>query len=236
MIDVHCHILPGLDDGPSDMDESLAMLGMAAADGVRAIVATPHFGGRYDEPSPELVRALTSRLNELAAEEAISVRVLPGCEAEVHPDLPGKLQAGQALTLGDAGRYALLEVPPLPFPLYAHDVQFRIRLLGITPILAHAERLAGAEAGLRFVREFAAQGGLLQINADSLSGAAGRAVQQMCRRLHREGLLHIIASDGHSATTRPPLLTPCLRGFPRRERDQVLQRHCSLEVGEPPTV
>ncbi len=234
MIDIHCHILPGIDDGPEDMDGSLAMLRLAAEDGVRTVVATPHFGGRYDLPAPATIRSLTRRLNEVADAAGIEARVLPGCEAELVPDLPEQLRSGEALTLGDAGRYVLVEVLPLPIPLYALDVHFRLRLAGYVPILAHVERVAITADGLQFAREFVAQGGLAQVNADSVGGQVGRAAQRVCSRLFDEGLFHIIASDGHSTTSRPPLLTPCLRGFTRQERLQALARYCSLELSPAP--
>jgi len=230
MIDIHCHILPGIDDGPKDLDESLAMLRMAAADGIRTIVATPHWGGPYWEACPTLVRSLVARVNELAAEHDLPVDVLPGCEARMDPALPEKARGGQLLTLGDWGRYVLVEVQGPPFPLYALEVHFELRLAGLTPILAHAERLLGVESAWSFAREFVDQGGLLQVNASALGGEEGRAVRNRARRLFREGLAQVIASDGHGTEQRRPVLTQCLSAFHRKERDTILERYCSLDL------
>lgn len=233
MIDIHCHILPGIDDGPKAIDESLAMLRMAAADGIRTIVATPHWGGPYEETSPTLVRSLVARVNELASEHDLPVEVLPGCEARMDPALPNQACSGELLTLGDRGRYVLVEVLGPPVPLYALEVHFELRLAGFTPILAHAERLLTVPSAWSFTKEFVDQGGLVQVNASALGGEEGRAVRNRARRLFREGLAQVIASDGHGTEQRRPVLTQCLGAFPRRDRDTVLERYCSLELGRP---
>jgi len=230
MIDIHCHILPGLDDGPKDLDQSREMLRMAADDGVRTIVATPHFGGRFGETGPDEIRGLTARANEVARDEGIPVEVLPGCEALLTPELPEQLQRGEVLTLGDTGRYILVEVHPEPIPKYGLDVIFRLRVAQVTPILAHGERLCFTAEGKQFVRELVTQGGLVQMNADAVGGSVGWRVRRLCRWMRKEGLAHAIASDGHSPTHRPPLLAPCLRGFGRREREGALAKYCSLDV------
>jgi protein-tyrosine phosphatase len=233
MVDIHCHILPGIDDGPESMDESLAMLRMAAEDGIHTVVGTPHFGGTYREPAPELVRSLTARVNELAREEELAIEVLPGCEAHISEDLPGRIASGLALTLGDRGRYVLIEVPGPPVPLYALKVHFQLRLAGVTPVLAHAERLVAVQSGRRFVAEFAEQGGLVQVNAAALSGEEGWLARRRARQLFAAGRAHVIASDGHGTERRPPILSPCASAFPKRERATVLDRYCQLDLGEP---
>ena len=230
MIDIHCHILPGLDDGPKDLDQSREMLRVAAGDGVRTIVGTPHFGGVFGEADPDEIRRLTARVNEVAREEGIRVEVLPGCEALLTPELPEQLQRGEVLTLGDAGKYILVEVHPEPIPKYGLDVIFRLRVAQVTPILAHGERLCFTAEGKRLVRELVTQGGLVQMNADAAGGSLGWRVRRLCTWMRREGLAHTIASDGHSPTHRPPLLTPCLKGFGRREREGALAQYCSLDL------
>ncbi len=209
------------------------MLRMAAEDGIRTVVATPHFGGSYDEPAPELIRSLTARLNELAGAEGLAIEVLPGCEPRVSLDLPADVEARRVLTLGDLGRYLLVEVPGPPIPLYALDVNFQLRLAGVTPVLAHAERVVAAGSGWRFVEEFVNQGGLVQVNAAALSGEEGWVARRRARQLFSTGQAHIIASDGHATDRRRPILSHCLGAFPRRERPMVLDRYCQLDLGEP---
>jgi protein-tyrosine phosphatase len=233
MIDIHCHILPGIDDGPETMDESVAMLRMAAEDGIETVVATPHFGGPHEEPAPELIRTLTAGLNERAQAEGLAIQVLSGCEVWISHQLPARIEAGEVLTLGDLGRYVLVEVPGPPVPLYALEVHFQLRLIGVVPVLAHAERIVVAEPGWRFVEEFADQGGLVQVNASALSGEEGRATRGCARKLFGRRLAHVIASDGHGTDRRRPILSHCLSAFPRRERATVLDRYCQLELGDP---
>jgi protein-tyrosine phosphatase len=229
MVDIHCHILPGVDDGPKAMDESLAMLRIAEADGIRTIVATPHFGGRFDEPPPDVIRALVERVNARAAGEGLRITVLPGCEASLDLELPAKTEAGRVVTFGGDRRYLLVEVAAEPIPLYALEVSFQLRVMGTQPVLAHAERLAATKAGLGFVRRFVEQGGLVQINADAMGGQVGWQMRRLCQRLVKEGLVHAIATDAHSPTFRPPVLTACLRGFPKPMRPTVTTTYCSLQ-------
>jgi len=235
MVDIHCHILPGLDDGPRTLDESLAMLRLAAGDGVRTIVATPHFGGRFGQPPTDVVGALVERVNGLAADDGLPVTVVPGCEAWLDLDLPAAADEGRVLTFGADRRYLLIEVLPDPLPLYALEVSFQLRVRGIQPILAHGERLALTRPGLSFVRSFVDQGGLVQLNADAVGGRGGWRLTRVCRNLLKGGLVHAIASDGHSPTERPPLLSPCLRGFPPAERPTVARTYCSLLGSAPGT-
>jgi protein-tyrosine phosphatase len=229
MVDVHCHILPGVDDGPKSMDEAVAMLRVAQGDGISTVVATPHFGGRFGEPDPDVLRTLVDRVNARAREEGLAIAVLPGCEAHLDLDLPTRLEAGKVLTFGGDRQYVLVEVVAEPLPLYALDVCFQLRVMGVQPILAHGERVAMTEAGRGFVRRFVEQGGLVQVNADAIGGQVGWRVRRLCQRMIKEELVHVIASDGHSPTWRPPVLTVCLRGFPKSARDTVMQRYCGLE-------
>jgi len=162
------------------------------------------------------------------------VEVLPGCEAQMTLDFAEKVAAGSILTLGDLGRYVLVEVSATPLPAYGLEVVFNLLLSGVIPVLAHGERLATAKSGLEFVSAFARQGGLVQLNADAVGGLAGREVQRCCGRLWKRGCFHVIASDGHSTRRRPPLLSPCLAGFKRRGRLTALQDYCGLELSAAP--
>lgn len=229
MVDIHCHILPGIDDGPTTLDETLAMLRIAEGDGTRVIVATPHFGGRFGEPPADAIRALVDRVNERAAGEGIGVNVLAGCEAHLDLELPAKVEAGRVITFGGDRRYLLVEVATEPLPLYALEVSFQLRVMGVRPILAHAERVGATKAGRELVRRFAAQGGLVQVNADAVGGQVGSGARKVCRQMLREGLVHAIATDAHSAGQRPPVLKACLAGLPKPMRDTAMERFCNLE-------
>ncbi len=206
------------------------MLRMAEADGVRTIVATPHSGGAYEEPDPDRIRELVRTVNAAAEDEGIAVEVLPGCEAQMSPDFVEKVEAGTILTLGDKGRYALVEINATPLPAYGLDVVFKLILAGIIPILAHGERLAATKSGSLFVAMFARQGGLVQMNADAVGGLVSRELKRSCGKLLKQRWAHVIASDGHGTRHRPPLLSPCLTGFKRRDRPAALDKYCNLNL------
>lgn len=213
MIDLHCHILPGVDDGPAGFEESLAMARMAAADGVRVIVATPHVSDQYDYPAPDLIRELTGRLNGLIQQEGLGLRVLPGAEVRTSPELVEALQAGKVMTLADRGKCVLVELPSSSQAVYAGDLFFRMQVAGYTPVIAHAERVDWLRAQPQLLREFKDRGVRLQINAESVSGAAGRGMRLQALRLAKEGLADVLGSDGHNVNSRKPLLTVAQRNL-----------------------
>ena len=206
MIDLHCHILPGLDDGPRSMEESLAMARMAAADGVRVIVATPHVDREFDEPDPDTVRERVADLNRAIAAEQLPLRILPGGEAPAEPELLEALQAGRVLTVGDRGRHVLVELPTNAPSTYAPELFFRLQLAGFTPVIAHVERAAIFRVQPQMLREFRDRGYPLQMNVDTLRGSFN--TRRRARRLVQEGLVTILASDGHDTKRRRPLLSP----------------------------
>jgi protein-tyrosine phosphatase len=215
VIDLHCHILPGLDDGPSSMEESLAMARMAAADGVRVIVATPHVDREFNQPDPDTVRELTASLNKAVRAEKLPLRILPGGEAPAEPELLEALQAGRVLTVGDRGRHVLVELPTNSPATYAPELFFRLQLAGYTPLIAHVERAAIFRVQPEMLREFRDRGYHLQMNVESLHGSFN--TRRRARRLVQEGLVTILASDGHDTTRRKPLLSPARRAIKSAE-------------------
>lgn len=206
LIDLHCHILPGLDDGPATLDESLAMARMAAADGVRIIVATPHVDRELKAPDPDLVRHLVTRLNKALQGEGVPLRVLPGGEVPAEPDLVEALQSRRVLTIGDLGHHVLVELPMTAPAMYAPQLLFRMQLAGFTPVIAHVERAAIFRQQPAMLEEFRNRGYGLQLNVDSLT--AGWSTRRYARGLLHRGLVTILASDAHDTQRRRPLLSP----------------------------
>jgi protein-tyrosine phosphatase len=203
--DIHCHLLPGLDDGPSDWDESLDMARMAADDGIAAVVATPHQLGASAGVSAEAVRAATVRMQELLDERAIPLRVLCGAEARIEPDLVAKIRGGRVLTLADRGRHVLLELPhDICFPL--DRLLAELRVAGLVGILSHPERNRGILSRPDAARELVNRGMLMQITAGSLTGDFGPPAQGLAQWLVKQRLVHFVASDAHDTKVRMPLL------------------------------
>jgi protein-tyrosine phosphatase len=204
-VDIHCHVLPGLDDGASSWEEALAMAEMAVADGIATIIATPHQLGNNAKNSGETIRAATVEFQRFLEQRHVSLQVLPGGDVRIEPDLSRKIRSGDVLTLADRRRHVLLELP--------HDIYVPLdRLLdelgngGVVGILSHPERNRGLLNQPGVLRHLVARGCLLQVTAGSLTGAFGSQVQKFACSLVEQGLVHFVASDAHATRTRPPLL------------------------------
>ena len=139
IIDLHCHILPGLDDGPDTLDESLVMCVLSERQGVTAIVATPHMGDPWYPVTCDDVRRGAKELSAACRGRGLKLDILPGGEVRLQPELAETVRAGKVLTLADTGRYLLLELPPYVAPRI-EGLVFELRVSGVTPILSHPER------------------------------------------------------------------------------------------------
>lgn len=207
MIDLHCHILPGLDDGPRTIDESVEMCRIAYADGVRTIVATPHFcPGRFEHPH-EQIKEKIGELQAALRAARIVLDVLPGADVAITPELDGHLEKYAYLTINGAGRYFLAEFPHTAVPPHWEAFLYTFLRRGIVPIITHPERngwfLSRPDALVPFVNA----GGLVQITAMSIQGVGGEESRRCAVHLLKSGLAHVIATDAHSATERKPLLS-----------------------------
>lgn len=205
LIDIHCHLLPDLDDGAQSWLETTQMARMAVADGIRAVVATPHQLGVYAHNGGEQIRERTRELQAWLARHEIPLRVAPGAQIRCEPGLPEKIEAGEVLTLADQGRHVLLELPPAPFPLL-HDVLPALRDARLTGIIAHPERHGVLQRNRDRVADLVDRGCLMQVTADSLVGLFGYRAQQMAEWMLNERLVHFLATDAHGAKSRRPLL------------------------------
>lgn len=205
-IDIHCHLLPALDDGPVGWDESLAMAEMAAADGTAAIVATPHQLGNYPQNSAEIIRAQTTRLQNLLKQRGIGLQLLPGADVRIDPDLAGKVLSDKVLTLADRRRHLLLELPhEVYIPL---DRLFeRLRSTGLVGILSHPERNQGILNQPNVLLKLVEQGCLFQVTAGSLLGTFGSRIQKFAESMVEQGFVDFIASDAHGIKSRTPVLS-----------------------------
>jgi protein-tyrosine phosphatase len=200
MIDLHCHILPGLDDGALDLDDSLALARQAQADGIEAVCATPHIRHDHHVPVEEIAARVDSLQRALDA-QGIDVRILPGGElAQTEADRLD--EAGlRAVTLGGAGGWVLLEPSPGPLDDDLRELVRRLARRGVRTVLAHPERHAGVDFAER-VRRLAGDGCLIQWTAEFIARAEpGGHVMELAR----EGLVHLLASDAHSSHAGRPL-------------------------------
>ena len=206
MIDLHAHYLPGIDDGPKSLEDSLAMARLAVADGITAVTVTPHhLNGRY-LTGAATIRTAVDQLRAALQEHDIALALYPGSEIHLAPELPAALADGSAMTVADKGKAVLVEPPVNSLPLGAEAILSDCLVQGITPIIAHPERCRPLQSDLAPMRRWVEMGCLVQVTAQSCTGHFGRGPEQAARAMLRAGLVHLLASDGH----RPYGRVPCL--------------------------
>ncbi|HUT10344.1 MAG TPA: CpsB/CapC family capsule biosynthesis tyrosine phosphatase [Thermoguttaceae bacterium] len=205
LVDIHCHLLPGLDDGAADRDVALAMARLAVADGISTVVATPHQSGGHVGNHNRAICTLTADFQEFLREQNVPLRVLPGAEVRIEPELVSKLRSGKLLTLADRRRHVLLELPSeVCFPL--DRLLGELDAAGMVGILAHPERNMAILSQRHLLASLVDAGCLVQITSGSLVGTFGPRVQKFAEWLVMRGLVHFVGSDAHGARTRRPLL------------------------------
>lgn len=223
MIDLHCHLLPGIDDGAVDLATSLVMARMAADDGVRLLACTPHiYPGMYENTATG-IRAAISALQAELDQQGIDLRLMQGADVHLQPDLVGGIRADRIPTL-NGSRYLLLEPPHHVAPPRFDQSLFELRLAGIIPVVTHPERLSWIEDHYEAFGRAVAEGAWMQVTAGSLTGRFGRRAQYWGERMLDEGLVHLLATDAHDPRARPPLLAEGRDAAARRVGDDEAQR------------
>lgn len=206
MIDLHSHILPGVDDGSPDLETSLAMARMAEDDGIVAMACTPHFlPGLYDNKAAD-VRARIALLDREFKAAGIRLELVVGADAHVRPDFLACLREGRLLTLNDS-RYVLVEPPHDIMPKRLEELFHNLQMSGYVPILTHPERLRWIEQNYAVIADLARNGVWMQVTAGSLTGRFGRRPHYWSRRMLAEGLVSLLATDAHNTKSRPPVLS-----------------------------
>lgn len=210
-VDMHCHCLPGIDDGPASVAEALALCRALLDDGVGLAVATPHQLGRFETcASADRVREGVQQLNHELSTAGLDLTVLPGAEVRLDERIVGLLARDEILTLADMNRHILLELPcdifidiePLLAPLVSG---------GISPVIAHPERNMPLLEHTPALRRWLACGVNLQVTAASLTGDFGSRVEQAAWRLIRDGWVDLVATDAHDCHSGPPRMTAAFR-------------------------
>ncbi len=198
-------MLPGLDDGSDSWDESLAMARMAVTDGFSTVIVTPHQLGTYGGNSGDVIRLRTQQFQEFLDSNRVPLRVLPGADVRIEPDLVGKIRAGEVLTLADRRRYVLLELPhELYVPL--DRLLGELDSAGLIGILSHPERNKGLLNRPQLIEPLVDAGCLMQVTAGSVTGSFGPEIMQFSEWLLSQGLVHFLATDAHGQKSRRPLM------------------------------
>ena len=204
-VDIHCHLLPGIDDGASDWETTLGMARLAVAEGTRTIIVTPHQLGNFAHNLGDDIRRRTQELQRVLNQHHIPLEVLPGGDVRIEDRMSEQLLSGELMSLGDFRRHVLLELPhELYFPL--EGVLAGLEREGMTGILSHPERNRGLLGEPELLPNLVDQGCLMQVTAGSLMGTFGPNSQKLGEWMLSEGLVHFIATDAHGTRSRRPLM------------------------------
>ena len=207
MIDIHAHILPGLDDGPAAMCDALKMARIAVEDGIGIMIATPHcLNGLYHNYR-ENIMAACSKFNAALKNNRIPLKVLPGSEVHLDMEILNLLKMDRLMTLNDTGRYLFLELPDQLILESLVDFIARLKEMDTIPIIAHPERNTAIQRDVLLLHDLISAGALSQVTGGSLTGRFGRHAFQCCLRIVELNLAHFMATDAHSPETRPPRLS-----------------------------
>ena len=203
LIDTHCHILPEVDDGAHNIEETRQMLQEAYEDGIRYVIATPHYHPRRGRKSPGYLRRQLKLVREEAAQISDELRIYLGTEIYFGQDIPERLREEKVLTMNRT-RYVLVEFSPAdPFEYICQGIQ-QIQLKGYEVILAHIERYQCMYKDLGYAEHLNRMGVKIQVNADSVTGNGGWKAKRLVRELLENRLVLCVGTDAHNPKRRPP--------------------------------
>jgi protein-tyrosine phosphatase len=205
MIDLHCHLLPAIDDGPTTLEVSLAMARCAVDDGITFTACTPHIYPGLYENNRDGIEAAVDAMRLALAEAGIPLQLGTGADTHLAPDLIGGIRKGRVPTI-NGSRYLLLEPPHHVAPPRFDESVFNLMAAGVVPVITHPERLSWIETHYSVFADLVKQGAWMQLTSGSLTGRFGKRPKYWAERMLDEGLVHIIATDSHHIDKRPPLL------------------------------
>lgn len=209
MIDLHCHLIPGVDDGAIDMEDSVELAKSAIKEGIKHIILTPHHrNGQYVNNARDVLQA-TEELKRHYASLNLPLKVFGAQEIRLTEQFLDDLEQNKLLSLDGRGKYYLIEFPTKKVPKFTEDLIEEIVSRGITPVIAHPERNHELAQDLEFLYELVEMGCLTQLTASSYVGAFGPKLQDICYQMLEHNLVHIIASDAHDVEKRPHNMKRC---------------------------
>jgi protein-tyrosine phosphatase len=208
MVDIHCHVLPNIDDGPKRIKDSLNMLRNASKTGVEIIVATPHLLKSTFDFKDTYRDQLVCELQNKANENGINIQIMAGYECYISPEIIEQADKLIELTINTNGKYILVELPMHSIPLYIENILLVLNDRGVTPVIAHPERNIVISKNPNVLLNFLSKGCVAQLNAGSILGYYGRSIRETARTLLLHNLVHLVASDMHSTTS--PMMSQAL--------------------------
>lgn len=202
MIDLHCHILPGVDDGAENIEASIAMAEQAVSQGITHILCTPHHNnGKYTNPKSEVISLVASLQAELD-KRSLSLTVLEGQEVRITGDLIEDIRNDKILFTDLEDTYILIEFPTMEVPSYTEQVFFELLQMGKVPVIVHPERNAHFRKDPNNLIPFLEMGCLAQLTAPSYVGVFGKDIQKTAKIMVDHNLVQMIASDAHGVNKR----------------------------------
>jgi protein-tyrosine phosphatase len=221
MIDLHCHILPNVDDGPRELAESVAMAKEAVRQGIKTIIATPHHKNEKYENHGQTIFRQVEEFNRVLKNESVDLTVLPGQETRIFGEMVEGLASGEILPLNQ-GKYVLVELPSGHVPRYTAQLMYDIQLKGFVPVIVHPERNQEIMENPEVLYQLVKKGALTQVTASSVTGHFGKTIKKFTHQLLEANLTHFIASDAHNTTSR---------GFKMDEAYGVVEKVFGVEFG-----
>lgn len=207
-VDIHCHIMPGVDDGSRDMDTSIKMLKIAEKNGITDIILTPHHKPMHHNVSPEHNKVYKDRLQNVADKVGIKVRLYSGNEIYYSDETQRELENGKICTLAGSD-YVLVEFHPTnPFSAINNAV-YQVQGAGFIPVIAHVERYSDIVSHPAYVEELIDKGCYIQVNASSIIGKYGWGIKFFVKKLLKNRQVHFVATDAHDTGRRAPELADC---------------------------
>jgi protein-tyrosine phosphatase len=201
MIDFHCHILPGVDDGAQNLSESIEMAKVAAQQGIRTIVATPHHKNNRYENDKQSILTRVEELNRVLRDEKIDINVLPGQEVRIYGELAEGYDLGEILPVNHT-QYVLVEFSSGHVPRYTETLFYDLQNKGLIPVIVHPERNQEIIENPEILYNLVQKGALSQVTAGSLIGNFGKKIKNFSFQLVEANLTHFIASDAHNTRSR----------------------------------
>lgn len=226
LVDLHCHLLAGLDDGPRTDDEALAMCRMAYDDGTQMSVALAHQSDHWPANTPERIRQAVQRLAGMLRDAGVPLTVCPCAEVMANPALAASWQKGEMLSIADRGDYLLIEMPDGLFVDLSSIVE-ALRQAGVRPVLAHPERHEELLHDPGRIEDLIKAGCLVQVSAASVTRPANHRDERALKGWFKRGVVHVLGSDGHSPTRRRPRLADAYHQVARWAGNAVADRVAS---------
>jgi protein-tyrosine phosphatase len=220
MIDLHCHILPGIDDGAQSLSDSINMARKAVEQGIHTIVATPHhMNNKFENPKHSIIESV-EKLNTILIEEKIQLKVLPGQEVRIHGEMLEGYKAGEILPVNHTP-YVLVEFSSNHVPRYTEKLFYDLQMNGLIPVIVHPERNQEIIERSDILYQLVKKGALTQVTAASISGDFGKKIKNFSLQLIEANLTHFIASDAHNTTKRT---------FKMREAFDVIEKKYGIDM------